>query len=274
MISLTALAFILLGLSFLSVWYRREPLVWGGLLILSLLAGLATGHIYREGLLILAAWAPFWFFYAKLKTTESKILLFAALVFLSYGFKLHLFPGFNPMKISARFYLGYMAPIIGLFPLALLVPLASGEKDWKIVFTKGLGYSLAGIAAMAVLALASGSVSFQTKLPTYPGIRYLTNLVLVAIPEEAFYRGFVQRELCSFLPNSKGGKAWALIITSILFSIAHLYWSPTLGILGFVFLASLLYGWVYMKTGKIESAILCHFLLNFVHMTFFSYHAM
>jgi membrane protease YdiL (CAAX protease family) len=249
-------------------------MIWGGLLILSILAGLATGYIYWEGLLIIAAWIPFWFFYDKLKSSESKILLFAALVFLSYGFKLHLFPGFNPMKISPRFYLGYMAPIIGLFPLALLVPLASGVKDWKVVFTKGLGYSLAGIAVLSILALVSGLVGFEAKLPTYPGIRYLSNLVLVAIPEEAFFRGFVQRELISFLPNNKGGRIWSLIITSILFTIAHLYWTLSLAILGFVFLASLLYGWVYVKTGKIESAILCHFLLNFIHMTFFSYHPM
>ncbi|MBS0626102.1 MAG: CPBP family intramembrane metalloprotease [Verrucomicrobia bacterium] len=271
---LTILAFLLLGLSFLSVWFRREPKVWGGLFGASLLAGLASEHVYWQGLMILAVWAPLWFLYAETKGRDAKIIFFSALVFLSFAFKLHLFPGFNPTKITPRFYLGYMAPIIGFFPLALLVPLASSKKDWKVVFTKGLGYSLAGIGIMAVLAIAAGSVSLQAKLPTYPGLRYLVNLVLVTIPEEAFYRGFIQRDLCSFLPNSKGGKAAALIITSLIFTMGHLYWSPTWAILGFVFLASLLYGWIYMATGKIESSILCHFLLNFIHMTFFTYHAM
>ena len=70
------------------------------------------------------------------------------------------------------------------------------------------------------------------------------------------------------------GKILALILTSVLFTATHIYWSPNLEILAFVFLASLLYGSVYLISGKIESAILCHFLLNLIHMTFFSYHAM
>ena len=271
---LAGLGFILLGLSLVSVWFHRDVKIWGLLFILSLVVGLSSGYVYWEGLLIVALWAIAWVTYSKIETPQPKLLFFAALVFLSFGFKLHLFPGFNPMKITPRFYLGYMAPVIGLFPLALLVPLASAKRDWKAVFTKGLGYSLAGIGCLALLALITGSTQWIFKWPSHPGVRILSNLVLVAIPEEAFFRGFIQRELCSFLPGTKQGKVIALVITSLLFSLAHIYWSPSLAILGFVFMASMLYGWVYLATGKIESAILCHFLLNFIHMTFFSYHAM
>jgi membrane protease YdiL (CAAX protease family) len=65
----------------------------------------------------------------------------------------------------------------------------------------------------------------------------------------------------------------ALILSSLIFTAAHLYWSPNLAIFGFVFFAGLLYGGVYLISGRIESAIICHLLLNFIHMTFFSYHA-
>ena len=139
---------------------------------------------------------------------------------------------------------------------------------------KGLLIGCLGIAILSILAIASGTTQLQFKLPTFTAARYLNNLILVAIPEEGFYRGFLQNGLCKYLQNIKGGKLIALIFSSIIFTIAHIYWSPSLSILGFVFLSSLLYGGVYLISEKIESSILCHFLLNFVHMTFFSYHAM
>ena len=104
--------------------------------------------------------------------------------------------------------------------------------------------------------------------------RLLSNFFLTSIPEEGFYRGFIQNTFYKYFENIKFGKILALLVTSILFTAAHVYWSPNAQILGFVFLASLLYGGVYLISGKLESAILCHFLLNLIHMMFFSYHAM
>ncbi len=271
---ISVIAFLLLALSFVSIWVKRDPKIWGGLLCLSVVAGLMSANVQWIGLLILFGWALLWLFYVKREKMASRLGLFVLIVFLSYGFKFYLFPGFHPVSITPKFLLGLDVPLVEIFPLALLVPIAMNKKDWKIVFTKGLGLACAGIAVLALLAIASGSVQWQWKLPSYAAMRYPVNLLFTAIPEEAFYRGFVQGELCRFLPKTTMGKVTALVVSSLIFTFAHFYWSPDLGILAFVFLASLLYGGVYMLTGKIEASILCHFLLNFVHMTFFSYHAM
>jgi membrane protease YdiL (CAAX protease family) len=262
---MSLLPFFFLALAMVSVWIKRNQKIWCGFLILSLLAGIVFGNVTWIGLLIVAGWAALWLTYEK----ERSWLLFALIVLASYGFKFHMFPGFNATPITPRFWLGLEAPLVGFFPLALLVPIALRAKEWKEVAIKGIWPAVLGIAILAGLAILVGAVHPSFQLPSAAWIRFPANLLLTAIPEEAFYRGFVQRELGKVVPK------WvALIAASLIFTLAHLYWAPNLSILAFVFLAGLLYGYVYNLTGKLESAILCHFLLNAIHMTFFTYHPM
>lgn len=270
---MTLFCLLFLGLSLLSVWIRRNPRIWGSLLGASLLLAFTEGNLQWIGLAIVLGWALLWIYYVKNQRPLLQIVLFAALVTLSFGFKFHLFPGFRPVPITPKFHIGLGTSLMGLFPLALLVPTAKSWKDWKKV-AGGLVIGCLGIAILAIVAVATGATQWQFKLPSFPIARYLSNLFLTAIPEEAFYRGFLQNRLSKYLENTRGGKWMALIVSSLIFTLAHIYWSPSLDVLGFVFLSSLLYGGVYLISGKIESAILCHFLLNFIHMTFFSYHAM
>jgi membrane protease YdiL (CAAX protease family) len=161
---------------------------------------------------------------------------------------------------------------MGLFPLALLVPLAKSRQDW-IVVLKSLVIGCAIIAVLAALAIATGVARWDSQLPSHMGVRVLSNLILTCIPEEGFYRGFVQKTLGDYFKNMKMGNLWALIVASLVFAMSHMYWSPNLGVLVFALLAGLFYGGIYLLSGKIESAILCHFLFNLTHMTFFYYHA-
>ena len=277
------LPFILLGISFLSFWMRRPLLAVAGpvestpvsnrslsslFLAGSLLLGLFSGFLSWLGLSIFLLWALLWFYYLS----NRSLLLFSVLVAASYLFKFHLLPGFTPHWITPKFSLGFDSALLGIIPLSLLIPLASSKADW-IKTLKGFLLGCGGIALLAVAALASGAVHLQPHLPSFAAARYLNNFCLVAIPEEAFYRGFIQQQLCNSLRSVKGGKAIALILSSLLFTLAHLYWTPSPDLFAFVFLAGLLYGGVYLISG-VESAILTHFLLNFIHMTFFSYHAM
>lgn len=270
---LSFLAFLFLGFSFLSLWVRRDPKIWISLFGISLLLGLIAGNIQWIGLFIILGWAFLWNIYIKQQLPSLHLVFFAFLVLLSYGFVFHLFPGYHPLVFSPKFILSFEKPLIGLFPLALLVPLAKNVKDWQKVL-RGFLIGCLGIAILATLAVVSRAIHFQFKLPSFAAVRFLSNFVLVAIPEEGFYRGFVQRELCKYFQNTKKGNILALILTSLIFTLAHVFWSGNSAILGFVFLGSLLYGGVYLISGKIESAILTHFLLNFIHMTCFSYHAL
>jgi len=268
-LTLDTISWVLLGLAFLSLWVRPWPKIWGTLFALSASARIVDGSIQLSGLALIVVLAVVWSAYVR----NKNILLFLLLIALSYGFIFHLFPGFTPTSLTPHFQLSFDKSMLGLFPLALIVPLAKHMRDWQKVI-KGVVFGCLGIVLMALLALVSGSISWQCEMPTFPLIRYAHNLILVAIPEEALFRGFIQRHLAKYLKNTKRGKVLALIITALLFTLAHLYWAPSLAIFAFVFLAGLLYGGVYLISERIESAILCHFLLNAVHMSCFSYHAM
>jgi len=265
----TVCAFIFLIASFLSLWVYRAPILWGTLLGVSLLFGLAASNLGSIGLIFIVALLLLWICYFRKKTP----LLFIFLVIFSIVLKMKLLPGYSPYYFTPKFAVGLEGSLIGLFPLAFVVPLSRGIKDWAAVL-KGLLIGCSGIAVLAILATGTGAAHWQFKLPTFAIERTLSNFFLTSIPEEGFYRGFIQNTFCDMLKKMKLGKIISLISTSILFTAAHIYWSPNLEILAFVFLASLLYGGVYLISGKLESAILCHFLLNFIHMTFFSYHAM
>lgn len=266
---MTLFAFIFLGGSFLSLWIKRDLKIWGTLFCLSILSGMIAGNITWIGLAFIALLALLWIFYDR----KPSVAVFITLVCLSISFKLRFLPGYHPFFITPKFAVGLENPLIGLFPLALLVPLAKDLRDWTAVI-KGLIFGCVGIAILAVLATISGATHWDFKLPSYLGTRLLSNLILTSIPEEGFYRGFVQKKLCDYFKNTSMGNVLALILASLLFSASHIYWSPNSGILAFTFLTGLLYGGVYLFSGKIESAILCHFLFNLIHMTFFSYHAM
>ncbi len=265
----TLFSFIFLTLSILSLWIKRSPKIWGSFLALSLLLSVLAGNILWIGLFFLAAVISLWLLYVK----KPSFLIFVALAAITLCYKIHIIPGYVPVYITPKFRIGLEMAILGLLPLALVVPLAKTVKDWKKVL-KGFGVGCLGIAILAILAKIGKVTQLEFKLPSFFPIRYWSNLILTSIPEEGFYRGFLQTQLSRYFGDTKWGKIGALLLTSVIFTSAHIYWSPNIAVLSFVFLASLLYGGVYLISGKIESAILCHFLLNFIHMTFFNYHAM
>lgn len=95
-------------------------------------------------------------------------------------------------------------------------------------------------------------------------------LVVVALPEELFFRGFVH-ELCERAMPSKrrflGGRVgWALVLSSALFAVGHLFVTFDLRRLA-VFFPGLLFGWMRSATGSILAGTLFHAASNlFIHV--------
>jgi membrane protease YdiL (CAAX protease family) len=58
-------------------------------------------------------------------------------------------------------------------------------------------------------------------------------------------------------------------VSSLLFGLAH--FGGGFEYIFLAFIAGLFYGAVYLKTNKIESAILLHFFINFAHLLLLSY---
>ena len=83
-------------------------------------------------------------------------------------------------------------------------------------------------------------------------------LLSVSFPEEFFFRGFLQ--------DSIGKTVRAVLLSSLLFSLAHLpkaiFTGDWMSLLSFF--PSLIMGWLYMKTNNILPGVIFHFLANLV----------
>ncbi len=72
--------------------------------------------------------------------------------------------------------------------------------------------------------------------------------------EEAFFRGFIQKNLSLMMKKIRHGDYLALLIAALLFGLAHYAGGTKYVILATV--AGMGYGWVYLTTKRIEGSIL------------------
>ena len=88
---------------------------------------------------------------------------------------------------------------------------------------------------------------------------FIFQLLSVALPEEFFFRGFLQ--------DSMGRTLRVVLLVSLMFSLAHL---PKAVFLGdwtslLSFFPSVIMGWLYVKTNNIVPGTLFHLLANLVY---------
>ena len=90
-------------------------------------------------------------------------------------------------------------------------------------------------------------------------------LFVVALPEEAFYRGYLQTALDDTWKKRfyffGGYLSPAVVVSSALFAVGHLLTEPNLNRLA-VFFPSLLFGWLRTRTKGIGSGVAFHALCN------------
>ncbi len=132
-------------------------------------------------------------------------------------------------------------------------------------------FLLLGIPLIALFAIYFHLIAFSIKATDYFLPWAFSNLILVCIVEEVFFRGFVLKRLVQLLKPTPLGNYIALLISSIVFMLCHS--SPCLPKTYVLFsgLAGLFYGWIYLKTKRLEASILAHFSLNTVHFLLFTY---
>lgn len=154
----------------------------------------------------------------------------------------------------------------------LVVPIYFGRDDKLLSvkprqFLKGLIITI-GILSAYILCYKLFAVFTNKEL----GLRDFTysfiavQFLLVALPEELFFRGYLQKEL--------GNNIKAIVLVSFLFGIAHLTTICLFGGAGFntcaqnglTFFPSLVMGYLYYSTGTIWSSIVFHFFANIVHI--------
>jgi len=108
-------------------------------------------------------------------------------------------------------------------------------------------------------------VGWDGLFPDHPLRLIIAQFLLVAVPEEFFFRGWLQAELddrCAArwnLAGAKVGVGW--IVANILFTLAHLavHVSPARAS---VFFPGLLFGWLRARTGSVLYPALLHAICN------------
>jgi CAAX protease family protein len=110
-----------------------------------------------------------------------------------------------------------------------------------------------------------GHARGHLRLPDHFALQAATGLIVVAIPEELFFRGYLMERLEQVWPPGRsvlGAKVgWALVVSSALFAISHVAVIPNPLRLA-VFFPALLFGWMRARTGSIAAAAVFHTLCN------------
>lgn len=218
-------------------------------------------------------------------TNHSALRIMAGLIALLVGAGLmtHLFPGFHNLKIidGVKYskdaipftqYLNIDKTIAGILILGLSLPLIRSKQEWKRLFRQ-LSWRVPVVVCIAiVIPYQLGFANFDIKFPAGLFIWAITNLLFVCMAEEAYFRGFIQKNLTVMMQKTRGGNILAIIFASILFGLGHYA-----GGIHYILLASVVgagFGWIYAATRRIEGGILSHFAFNLTHFIFFTYPAL
>lgn len=143
-----------------------------------------------------------------------------------------------------------------LLPVLMMAfPVIVGHR---VKFRLSVKDTAAGLLVSAAI-LIPYYMLFGSDLKVLTGYSLLFQLIGIALPEEFFFRGFLQ--------DSLGRNLQAILVTSLLFSVAHL---PKAMFLGewtalLCFFPSLVMGWLYMKTDNILPGTIFHLLANIVY---------
>lgn len=128
------------------------------------------------------------------------------------------------------------------------------------------GAALVAYAAAHILFVRwLTAASFSLRLPPEPGWLLVQQLVVVALPEELFFRGYLQSNLNRIFPRpfhlfgARFGPA--LPIQAAVFSLCHLVGGDWTRLRVFFF--GLLAGWLRERSGSIAAPVAYHAAANF-----------
>ncbi len=129
------------------------------------------------------------------------------------------------------------------------------KKDkWPKYVLMGIAIGIPmGTVEYLILRLAPAFPTFEFKYL----LRDLVYMVgFVGLGEELLFRGLLQRDLTKVL-----GWKWGIILASLVFAVMHLTWRSVPELI-FVFLASLVLGYLYYRTKSLVMPIVVHGIGN------------
>ncbi|HVJ66009.1 MAG TPA: type II CAAX endopeptidase family protein [Bdellovibrionota bacterium] len=272
---------VLMATVFSVIFLRMAKVSFWGLVAV-LLAAFVQGRVGAVGLFaVVALMGAGYGYYLRAQTKGMKMFCALVFVLISVALSARLFPLFQNWQIVAPFRLSdisvpyalwwnfekpILAIVIGGFAIA-------SHRD-TLVSTNPVRVALVGVLGIAVtisLAYAWGYIAWEPKAPAIFWLWALTNLLITCAGEEAFFRGFILKELDRALSTTALQRAVPLLVSSLLFGLAHYAGGLKYMILASV--AGIFYGLVYRMTGRLWVSVVLHLLLNATHFLLFTYPA-
>jgi len=283
----------LLILSILSLWFTPFPRSWAILFSLSLLTGLVNGGISFAGAGVIIAFGFSCYLLGggilNLATINNgavrkKLLVKTTihLCFLTLGtiIATGIVPGIDNLRLvdniafhnnapATAISLHYNVAVIGLLYFAFCVERIKSASEWLVMIKQTLPIAALTVAIIMTMGVILGLLAFDPVVTPLFLPFLISNLLIVCLAEEAIFRGWLQGGLTKLLNTRKHAAYIALLITALVFGIAHAKGGPWLILAAG--LAGLGYGYARLKTGRIEAAMLTHFSLNGFHFVFMTY---
>lgn len=209
-----------------------------------------------------------------------RLVLMALLLVVGHLVMTHLLPGFDNLKalsgvqvseggIPYSMYLNFDKATLGFFLVLFAVKPDTSWQVWTGYIKSALLFFAPAAVVLIALAYLAGLVTLDVKLPAFLPIWIASNLLITCVAEEMFFRRFVLGEVRDLLGTNWIAVATALAVSSLFFAYYHLNGGPLYA--AFSLVAGLCYGAAYLKSGRVEVAILVHFLVNLTHILLFTY---
>ncbi|HYD79134.1 MAG TPA: CPBP family intramembrane glutamic endopeptidase [Paucimonas sp.] len=255
--------------------------LWLALFAVAVAAGLVGGFLRPAALLSIGM-----LFLAAYLATRSSVKPVVRAGFtiltllLSLALALHAIPGYaNPQLLkdvqfsnqSAPFtmYANFDKGMVGLVLLLFFCRRSSSWSDFVAACRQQAPLAVILLAVVFGLGWAMGFIRPDVKFPAFLPVFAAINLLFVCVAEETFFRGVIQEKIAAALARPRHGEAVALVVSGLLFGLAHLGGGWKFALLASV--AGLGYAALYARTRRIEIPILAHFLLNLIHFVGFTY---
>jgi uncharacterized protein len=273
--ALTVATYSALLLSIFALWLSLP--IWVGALTVAVALGYASGVLTGLAIVWIALLAGLCVVYTHLRPWPARAVTVLGIVIVVVLLGMHALPGFNnfralngvqlsPQAAPYSLYLNFDKTVAGILLLGMLhPPLMRRWTDWRAALKRAAPLSILNILVLVAIAIPVGYLTFDPKWTHLFWLWAPVNLFFTCLTEEAFFRGFIQRELAA-----RVSAAWIPVGSSaILFGLAHFAGGWTYVLLATV--AGAGYALIYHFTRRIEMAILAHFALNATHFLLFTY---
>jgi membrane protease YdiL (CAAX protease family) len=279
----TSATYVALLAAVLSLWLTRTA--WIAVLVVAVIAGYLCEVLEDLAALWIGLLAALCVDYRRTRNAPRTGLRQVTFVISVFGIiavtvllGMHALPGFNnyraaqdvvltPGAAPYSLYLNFDKTAAGLLLLGIVYQnLLRSGKDWRLALQRAVPLIAANVVVLILLALPLGYLTFDPKWPPLFWIWAPVNLFFTCVTEEAFFRGFIQRELASALPKFP----WLAVgVSAVLFGLAHFAGGWMYVLLATV--AGAGYALIFHRTQRVEMSILAHFALNATHFLLFTY---